>query len=255
MKKGWIFLVFFILLSYNAVSHESERLHAEEGEGCTIDECPDIVDERGFFEVISQLPTFSLKADYLSVHYILPNFLWIILVFFIVGIISSFFYIKKAKKNKTKKLATLWILLGIILLLFYSVSYYYSVGAESGIIVCNKEECSIAMHIHADIDTEICGEKIKFPLEKGDLSKLHTHKERNLIHWHDTTPIDIETKERLRPEDLSIRSFFEQMEFNLPENCNGRKSELKVLVNEREENLDYSYEDNDYIIVKLEEVK
>jgi len=148
----------------------------------------------------------------------------------------------------------IWIagILAIVAFLSYSVYFYYVSDAESGIIICNDEgECNIAMHIHADLDVEVCGEKIKFPLEKGDLSGQHTHKERNLMHFHDVTLVDPETNELLRPEDFIIKEFLNQMEFEFPENCNGQLGELQVFVNNmgREELLEYPWKDDDKVKV------
>ena len=151
----------------------------------------------------------------------------------------------------------IWIvgILVIVAILSYSVSFYYESDAESGIIICNDEgKCSIAMHIHADIDMEVCGEKINFVLEKGDLSGQHTHKERNLMHFHDVTPIDSETRELLSPEEFTIKEFLNQMEFELPENCNEKQVELKVFVNniEIKESLEYPWKDGDNVKVIFE---
>lgn len=182
------------------------------------------------------------------------SFTVIVLVVIVIAGILSFLYGKKIKKNKIRKLITYWIILGVALGLFYSVTFYYSVGAESGIVICNEDECSIAMHIHADIDVEVCGEKVNFPWEEGDLGGMHTHKERNLMHWHDITSIDPETNELLNPEEISIRAFLEQMEFEFPKDCNGDEAELNVLVNglENLDKLDYSWKDKDEIIIKFE---
>ncbi len=147
------------------------------------------------------------------------------------------------------------VILAIVALLSYSVYFYYVSDAESGIISCNDEgECNIAMHIHADLNVEVCGEKIKFPLEKGDLSGQHTHKERNLMHFHGITSIDSKTNELLSPEDFTIKEFLNQMEFEFPEDCNGEQAELQVFVNnmEREELLEYPWKDDDKVKIIFE---
>ena len=147
------------------------------------------------------------------------------------------------------------VILAIVTFLSYSVYFYYASDAESGIISCNdKGECNIAMHIHADINVEVCGKKISFQLEKGDLSGQHTHKERNLMHFHDVTSVDPKTNELLRPEDFMIKEFLNQMEFEFPEDCNGEPAELQVFVNnmEREEFLEYPWKDDDKVKVIFE---
>ena len=147
------------------------------------------------------------------------------------------------------------VILAIVTLLSYSVYVYYASDAESGIIICNDEgECNIAMHIHADIDVEVCGEKINFPLESGDLAGQHTHKERNLMHWHSITAVNPVTKEVLNPEEFYVQEFLNQMEFELPKDCNGEPAELQVFVNNggREELLEYPWKDRDKIRIIFE---
>ena len=151
----------------------------------------------------------------------------------------------------------IWIIgiLAIVAVLSYSVNFYYASDADSGIISCNEEgECNIAMHIHADLDIKVCGEKINFKLEKGDLSGQHTHKERDLMHFHDTTQIDPDTGELLSPEEFTIKEFLNQMEFEFPKDCNGEPGELKVFVNnvETEELLEYPWKDRDKIRISFE---
>ena len=157
--------------------------------------------------------------------------------------------------KEVKLIIWIVVVLAIVALLSYSVYFYYVSDAESGIISCNDEgECNIAMHIHADLYVEVCGKKINFPLEKGDLSGQHTHKERNLMHFHGVTSVDPETNELLSPEDFIIKEFLNQMEFEFPEDCTGDRAELQVFVNnmEREEILEYSWKDDDKVKVIFE---
>ena len=147
------------------------------------------------------------------------------------------------------------VILAIVALLSYSVYFYYTSGAESGIISCNDEgECNIAMHIHADLDVEVCGKKINFPLEKGDLSGQHTHKERNLMHWHSITSVNSENYELLNPKEFYLQEFLNQMEFEFPEDCTGDRAELQVFVNniEREKFLEYPWKDDDKVKIIFE---
>ena len=157
--------------------------------------------------------------------------------------------------KKVKLIIWIIVILVTVAVLSYSVYFYYASDADSGIISCNDEgECNIAMHIHADLDVEVCGKKINFPLEKGDLSGQHTHKERNLMHFHGVTLVDPETNELLRLEDFTIKEFLNQMEFEFPEDCAGDLAELQVFVNniEREELLEYPWKDDDKVKVIFE---
>ena len=121
------------------------------------------------------------------------------------------------------------------------------------------------MHIHAEITAKVCGEKIMFGLERGDLSKAHTHKERNLIHWHDTEKIDMESKEIINKEELTLGSFFEQMEIKFNKEClndkcngdlcNGDKGMVRMFVN-GEENFEfdkYVWKNGDKVEIKFEQ--
>jgi hypothetical protein len=101
-------------------------------------------------------------------------------------------------------------------------------------------------------------------LEKGDLSKQHTHKERNLIHWHDKLPYDRSTSTVLDWNPLKLGVFFEQMEmrFNstcIGDRCNGDKcpsgnvGTLKMTVNgvDNAEFDQYVWKDQDKISIRF----
>ncbi|MEM3127342.1 MAG: hypothetical protein QW331_04735, partial [Candidatus Woesearchaeota archaeon] len=186
--KRIILLLMSLFLSISIFAHVTDEPHLEpEGEKCTIESCPfeiDKLSERGL-DVISQLPTIEMKMGYIGKKYVLPNIYSI--AFLILAIAFGIILLKNIKAIVS--IATILVSALLIIGILYSVFYYYASGAEKGLIICKSpDKCEIAMHIHADLIIEACGKQINLPLEKGDLSKTHTHKEENLLHWHDLTP-------------------------------------------------------------------
>ena len=105
--------------------------------------------------------------------------------------------------------------------LIYSLHLFYSSGsAEEGIVVCNPEnqnECLWQDHMHALVITSVNGLGPNLPLEKGDLNDVHTHEERNVIHWHSSLPYDPVAKRVLDTSVFKVSHAFESIGWQLPE--------------------------------------
>ena len=165
----------------------------------------------------------------------------------------------KSKKNKNKLLQLLILILviaGVGFLAYSGFAYEGSQEEQEGFFICNDEgtECELSQHIHADIEVNVCGEDIVFLRETGRTDEMHTHKEKNYMHWHARLKVDPETREPLGSDKsrTTIQAFFNQVEFTLPESCtNNPNPELTVTVNEQEvpEGLDYTWFDGDNIVV------
>lgn len=154
---------------------------------------------------------------------------------------------------------------------YYSVRLYQETGAEQqGFVTCNEERCEKSIHIHADIDVSICGEKYDFPKNKGSVTEQHTHAELNYMHVHFTFEVDPETHEPLDTTLLELGNFFKNMEMPFSSNpatlgdytvsdaCpNGKvltQDDLKMTVN-GEENTEfehYVWQDGDDIRITFE---
>jgi len=169
---------------------------------------------------------------------------------------------KKQSKKRFKK-NNLWLKLAIAIGLLttiavgiYSVNTFLNSEQENkGFFVCNDANtvCELSQHAHADLSIYVCEKEVIFPKEKGDLSKAHTHKEKNLMHWHDRLRIDPKTKIPLDPTPLKISSFLKQMEYEFPKTCGTNPSPtLSVSVNgtKNSEMLDYTWRDGDAIIIE-----
>lgn len=245
-----LFLMFLLLVSAHLGEPEEEHTAADIIEQCTLEQCPSATEQlsdRGL-AVLSQLPTFEMKMSYLGERYVLPN-IWLIAA--IILLLAAAIICWKFLKSITNIIIIL-VAAGAIILIIYSVFYYYVSGAEGGLIVCESaEKCKIAMHIHADLRVEICGKHVPLPLEKGDLSATHTHKEEDYLHWHDLTPIDLNTRELLEPEEMTLKASLEQLEIELPDKCANKEAETIVTVNGKEESLDYVWKDGDKIRIEV----
>lgn len=265
-RKGGI-LLFVLLLSSLIVSAQGEVEACFADRPCEVPE--QLAGERGFFENLRQLPTTQLRLHYVADDVVLPNFGWISLGFLFVAVLAWLYFFKKRRKrwHWVKPSVVVAVLLLVSLGLLYSLAVYYHEGAEEGIIVCKSpEECSIAMHVHADVEVVVCGMEHIFGFEKGDLSKAHTHKERNKIHWHDLERVDPQTKEILDPSELRVGAFFGQMgeRFTsecLLDKCDGDvcpgssvpgKVSMSVNGVPNAELERYVWKDNDKIVVRFE---
>lgn len=171
----------------------------------------------------------------------------------------------KAKKPKKQFKNTiiavvLVFLLGFIALLAYSAYLFQNAPQEEeGFFVCNDEktECRLSQHIHADISVSVCGDDFTFPRETGRTDEMHTHKERNYMHWHSPIKVDPVTRDVL-PEDrnrVTVQAFLDQMQFKFPGACpNNQNPQMVFRVNEeiREEGTAYIWKDGDDIVIVYE---
>lgn len=147
------------------------------------------------------------------------------------------------------------LIIALIALLGFSVySYQTSNQEREGFFACNNDGtiCELSQHIHADIEMSVCGEKIEFEKEKGNVNLQHTHKETNKIHWHARISVDPKTKEPLDPTPRAIAAFLDQMEYEFPKSCsNNQNPILDVFINDEptDPGLNYVWKDGDKITV------
>ncbi len=127
-----------------------------------------------------------------------------------------------------------------------------------GIVVCQDEDCIKTMHIHADIEFDLCGEKLALPREIGPLTGLHTHKERNYLHFHDEVDLDYQTREQEFDQRLSIQEVIEIFGVDPDEHCGTDDVSIRAQVKHSENfkdydeqwtpvDLDYNWQDGDLI--------
>lgn len=151
-----------------------------------------------------------------------------------------------------KKLKTIiWIIaLGALIGLgYFSLQQYKEGQAELGIIICNDDECIKTLHIHADIEFDLCGQTHVLEREEGPLSGLHTHKEKSRLHFHDQVKLNPLSKVALPDERLSIRQIMKVYQIEPEAVCQNKDVDITVLVNGQEpkEKLDYNWKDGDQI--------
>lgn len=166
--------------------------------------------------------------------------------------------------HKRKKFNAKPLIYGIIggLAIFglsYSVATFYTTGGERGFVVCGDAGCDLAVHWHAQLEMDMCGQTFNLPLEKGDLDKQHTHKERDRLHYHALIKTD-EDKTVLEPQKLRVGELFDTLGTRFTKECfgdycggdacpDGHKGNLNVLVNDiaKPEGPDYVWNDGDVI--------
>jgi len=141
-----------------------------------------------------------------------------------------------------------WLGYGI----WYSIEQYNL--TQENITVCGNNGCIRTMHIHSDIHLTICGQKINFPRETGPLSGLHTHKEKNYLHFHDKVPLVSGEPKIMFDKRLTLAELFEVFKLDPAQIC-GRPTEnlsLNILVNDLPvpEGLLYMWSDGDDIVIE-----
>ena len=132
------------------------------------------------------------------------------------------------KKESVKKRPVLLFFGYMVLLAFlgyvaYSVHYYLTnVESFEEYQVCFEDKCIKTFHMHSDINIFLCDELVLLPLEHGSLAGPHTHKERNLIHYHERLPYDPVSKKLLDTRPLVLGSFMQAMDIRFDSNCVGK---------------------------------
>ncbi len=131
-----------------------------------------------------------------------------------------------ARKDIWEKKRSPWIYVGYAVVLVilgyvaYSVYYYLSTAEKvEEYEVCAAGRCIKTFHVHADISIQLCGKKIKLPLEHGPLEGPHTHKERNYIHFHERLPYDQATKKLLDTTPLQLGVFMNEFDIRFNDRC------------------------------------
>jgi hypothetical protein len=119
-------------------------------------------------------------------------------------------------RRKRKLKTVIWVLILFVALgLSYSLYITFQSGAtQTGIIVCpdDTNECFWIAHIHAFAPIFICGEEYHIPIEKGPLGGPHSHEEKNIFHWHDRLPYDLEAHTITNIEPLTLGAMFDALD-------------------------------------------
>lgn len=155
--------------------------------------------------------------------------------------------------------------LAIIILAYigYSVYYYLSTAEKvEEYEVCGPGKCIKTFHVHADIKFDLCGNNINLQLEKGPLEGPHTHKERNMIHFHERLPYDLATGKLLEVAPLRLGAFMNAMDMRFNERCiaeycngdlcpDGKAGTVRMFVNKQPntEFDQYVWNDKDEILI------
>jgi len=111
----------------------------------------------------------------------------------------------------------------------------------------------LTTHIHADIKFDLCGQTPVLPRETGPLDGLHTHKEKNLLHFHDRIDLDTqkykETGEKIwqYEKSLTVQEAVDNFGLSPMTYCQTEEVEVSVLNNDLPvaEGLQYNWKDGD----------
>ena len=81
-----------------------------------------------------------------------------------------------------------WIIVALVIVVLLGYSYLAfreSKIEQEGVVVCRENVCEKSIHIHSTLLVSVCGKPQNLPKETGELTDLHTHKEKNTIHFHE----------------------------------------------------------------------
>ncbi|MBI4146033.1 hypothetical protein HY489_01705 [Candidatus Woesearchaeota archaeon] len=145
----------------------------------------------------------------------------------------------------------------------YSVWYYLSTAEKvEEFEVCYVDKCIKTFHAHADITIDLCGKKMSLPLEHGPLEGPHTHKERNLMHFHERLPYEPTTGKLLEDRPLRLETFMKEFKIPFNETCianycngnacpDGKEGVVRMMVNQDQTFAyqKYVWKDGDEIII------
>jgi hypothetical protein len=116
-------------------------------------------------------------------------------------------------------------IVAIIVLGYIGYSVYYYLSTQENVEefeVCYADKCIKTFHTHADISIELCGKRVMLALEKGALEGPHTHKERNMIHFHERLPYEPTTGKILDTKPLELGTFMNEMDMRFNDRCIGQ---------------------------------
>lgn len=150
-------------------------------------------------------------------------------------------------------------LVALVAIGIYSYNVYKNSEIETiGLTVCNDQEvCEKSMHIHTEVDVTVCGKPTSLFKETGNLADTHTHKEDDLLHWHDKVKVDKNGNTTGGEEDRKIRSIIDlYLKDNLPQSCTtkGPTGKFKLTVNNTivEDVENYVWKDGDKLELTYE---
>lgn len=156
----------------------------------------------------------------------------------------------------------LWatLILALLGFLVYSFNVYKKSGIEeNGVVTCLGEQCFWSAHIHLDMPMNICGVEQSLTKFKGALTKMHSHSDETVVHWHDKIIFDPKESKFLEPSPFKISTIFANLEIPIGNNtllnkkngdlCNGKPSSWKVFINGTHTTnwQDYEWKDGDII--------
>ncbi len=141
------------------------------------------------------------------------------------------------------------VLAGVIGLGAYGLREFKAQEAEKGIVTCNEtgDACNLSLHIHADVKFNLCGNEFVLPREWGELSGLHTHKEANLLHFHDNLKLNPINKLPDPDERLSLQEIIDVFELSPQKFCGSDNVDIVTTVNGKVDpnGLEYNWKDGD----------
>lgn len=148
--------------------------------------------------------------------------------------------------EKLKYLSGLLIVIATIVAVFWLANRFGSgekVESEKAAIVCKKEnECFWTAHIHATIKVFQDNNEILLTFEQGKLEGIHTHTEKNNLHWHGLIRVD-QTREVKDWSAFTIERLLKDLDLSIEDGP-------RIIVNNKEVGLAHTWQDGDTIEIR-----
>lgn len=157
--------------------------------------------------------------------------------------------------TKIKQLGALLLVLVAIGAFFWVANLLGSgekVESEKPLVICQpqnappeKQRCFWTAHIHAHVEVFKKGNRIPLNFEQGILEGIHTHSEKDKIHWHGLIPVDPTIKEVRDWSALKVENLPRDLKLSI-------EGTPKFIVNSKEVVSSYIWQDGDHIEIKYE---
>lgn len=145
------------------------------------------------------------------------------------------------------------LLVSVAILGFFWLAKFFGSGeraqSEKPLIIClpqnvsaEQQKCNWTAHIHATVEIFMKGEEVSLGFEQGNLDGAHTHAEPNKIHWHGLIPVDPKTKVVTDWSSLEVSKLA----------LGGREGTPKFIVNSKQVEPSYTWQDGDVIEIRYE---
>ena len=157
--------------------------------------------------------------------------------------------------SRIKNALILLVVIATILGFFWLANFFGNgekTQSEKSLVICQpqnappeQQKCNWTAHIHFHLTVFKGSQEIPIDFEQGDLPGMHTHAEKNLVHWHGLIPVDPKNKEVTDWLALQVQKIVTDLKLS-------QEGAPKFIVNGKEVEPSYIWKDGDIIEIHYE---